>query len=351
MKILVVASPHAVATRDVYLGHLRGLRAVLGEENVFSYDIIKRFNLFTHFTEWLEEKVGEVPRSFAANILAAEPVFGAAHLYEADVVYLISPMYFPMTLVQMLRKDGFQVWSYFTECPYEDEFWARVQAPLMDVCFVSDKMSVARYRMFNDRTYYLPHCYDPAVHYPAAPARAAAARDNGHRHVSFIGTGFPGRRQFLEAIDWSGIDLRLYGNWWEVDEASPLHPYVRHRLVENQTTAQLYRGSSVGISMHRTERFYRTGGRIDPNEAYSIGPRAYELAACGLFQVSDPRAELLDVFGDSVPIFRNPQELEEVIRGCLSDDDYRTAMADAQRQAVQGHTVEARARQLIELAA
>lgn len=345
MRVMVVASPHAVATRDVYMGHLHGLQKVLGEENVVSYDIIKRFNLFTHFTEWLEEKVGQIPRSFAANILAAEPVFGAAHLHEVDAVYLISPMYFPMPIVQMLRNDGFQVWAYFTECPYEDEFWSRVQAPLMDVCFVSDRMSVDRFRMFNEQTYYLPHAYDPSVHFPAEPV------DNGHKHVSFVGTGFPGRRKFLEAVDWEGIDLRLYGNWWEVDDESPLQPYVRHRLVENHTTAQLYRGSELGISMHRTERFYRTGGRIDPNEAYSIGPRAYELAACGLAQVSDPRAELWDVFGESVPTFNTPAELQEVIRDCLDDDGYRNELAAVQMEAVQGHTVEARARQILEQAA
>ena len=51
MKILTVASPHAVATRDVFKGHLKGLKQVLGDENVQSYDIIKRFNIFTHFTE------------------------------------------------------------------------------------------------------------------------------------------------------------------------------------------------------------------------------------------------------------------------------------------------------------
>src|SRR3990167_11083188 len=163
MRVMVVASPHAVATRDVYMGHLHGV-----------------------------EKVGQVPRSFAANILAAEPVFGAAHYHEVDVVYLISPMYFPIPIVQMLRKDGFQVWAYFTECPYEDEFWSRVQAPQMDVCFVSDRMSVDRYRVFNERTYYLPHAYDPDVHFPAASVA------NGHKHVSFVGTGFPRRRTFLE---------------------------------------------------------------------------------------------------------------------------------------------------------
>ncbi len=372
MRILTVASPHAVATRDVYVGHLRGLQAVLGKENVVSFDIIKRFNLFTHFTAWLEENIlkteetgNKIPRAFAANILAAEPVFGAAHAHQVDAVYFISPMYFPMSIVEMLRADGFKVWAYFTECPYEDEYWARVQAPKFDVCFVSDRNSVARFKMFNERTYYLPHAYDPSVHYPrkwtekAANASIGAPNapiifpppPNDHRHVMFVGTGFPSRQRFLEEVDWSDIDIRLWGNWWEVGDDSPIAPYVRRRLVENHTTAALYRGSSVGISMHRSERFYRTGGRIDDGEAYSIGPRAYELAACGLMQISDPRPELQDVFRGTIPTFETPDDLERTLRYFLANDVWREDLARQQMEAVQGHTVEARMRQLLAAAA
>ncbi len=398
MRILTVASPHAVATRDVFFGHLKGLRKVLGEENVQSYDIIKRFNIYTHFAEWLTEHVGvEVPRSMASNMLAAEPVFGAAHCWggqigeRADVVYLVSPMYFPMTVVEMLKAAGFQVWAYFTECPYEDEFWSRAQAPLFDLCFVSDRQSLPRFRMFNENTHYLPHAYDPEIHYPRLGpsgfmggngyAADSAPPVNDHDHVTFVGTGFPSRQKFLEDTDWTDIDLRLYGNWWQVGEGSPdgklrdketgcyvsagyakalpdrvdvrspIAGYVRRRLIENQTTAQIYRGSKIGISMHRTERFYRTGGVIDPNEAYSIGPRAFELAACGLFQLSDSRPELVDVFGDGVPTFETPDDLGRLVRHYLKHDDEREALARQNLEAVQGHTFEARARQMLSIAA
>ncbi len=382
MKILTVASPHAVATRDVYTGHLAAFKKVLGPENVMSYDIIKRFNLFTHFTEWLEtnilrtEETGvKVPRSFASNMLAAEPVFGAAHCFNgelgnrADVVYLVSPMYFPMTMVELLRATGFKVWAYFTECPYEDEFWSRAQAPLMDACFVSDRQSLPRFRMFNENSHYLPHAYDPEVHYPRRDTRTyyttqggrewsrssppvALPPPNDHDHVTFVGTGFPSRQAFLESVDWTDIDLRLWGNWWQVEDESPLAPYVRRRLVENHTTAAIYRGSKIGVSMHRSERFYRTGGVIDPNEAYSIGPRAFELAACGLFQLSDSRPELVDVFGEgNVPTFETPEELERLVRYYLKHDDEREAIARHNLEAVQGHTFEARARQMLSIAA
>lgn len=346
MRVLVVSGPHAFATRDVYTGYVSGLRTVLGEDQVITYDIIPRYNLFHSWCTWLEEKMGFVPREVRANVLAAEPVFGAAHMHRADVVYLISPMYFPMSIVDMLRADGFQCWGHFTECPYEDEFWARNQASHFDHCFVNDRNSLARFQMFNPNTYYVPHAFNPVVHYPRWD------RPNDHQHVIFVGTDFASRKQLFEAVDWSGIDLRLYGNWQEVKSGDKLWPYTRQRLVENHTTAQIYRGATVGISLHRQERYWESEEVLDLGEAFSLGPRSYELAACGLYQVSDGhRSELQELFGDSVPTFDTPEGLQEEVRWALDNPAARQHRAREQWAAVQGHTFEVRARMILELTA
>lgn len=346
MRVMIVSSPHAFSTRDVFTGHLAGLRAVLGEENVISYDIIHRFNLFHSWTKWIEEETGFVPRELRANVLASEPVFGAAHYHEADAVYLISPMYFPMSIIDLIRKDGFKVWAYFTECPYEDEFWSRGQASHFDACFVNDRYSLARFQMYNPNSYYLAHSFNPAVHYPSP------LKDNGHEHVIMVGTGFKTRKQFLEEANWEGIDLRLYGGLWdEDDEEWPLGRYVRPRLIENQTTAKIYRGAKIGISMHRAERSFEGDQLIDKGEAYSVGPRTYELAACGLMQISDHRPELNDIFDGSVPVYKTPADMETLVRYFLKHDKERQELAWRQRDAVQPHTVERRMAQLLEYAA
>lgn len=358
MKVLVVAAPHAFATRDVYTGHVAGLRAMLGAENVVTYDIIPRYNMFHSWTQWLEEKVGHVPREVRANVLAAEPVFGAAHYHEVDAVYFVSPMYFPLSFVDMLRKDGFKTWAYFSECPYEDEIWARSQAPHFDHCFVNDRNSLARFRMFNENTHYLGHAFNPAVHYPTS----LAPRDDRNR-VVYVGTPFKKRVEYLEATDWSNIDLRLYGFWDEEGSVanSPLIPYIRPRLVRNEFTAMLYRAAAIGLSMHRTERYWVNGDlkqpfigaeqHIDPGEAYSLGPRAFELAACGAFQISDDRPEVRDVFGDTVPVQRSPQEMGDLVRKYLDDPVRRREMAEKQRAAVQPYSVQARMAELLTTAA
>lgn len=345
MKIMVVSSPHAFATRDVFTSHVAGLKAILGEENVVTYDVIPRYNLFHSWCNWLEEQMGFVPREVRANVLAAEPVFGAAHFHNCDTVYWISPMYFPMSMVEMFRKDGFRCWVYFTECPYEDEFWARSQSIKFDHCFVNDLNSINRFRAFNENTHYLPHSFDPAKHYPLWE------QPNDHEHVIFVGTDFKGRRKLFGDVDWSGIDFRLYGNWQDIKEDTVLDKFVRRRLVDNHTTAGIYRGSVVGISMHRQERQWDSEEVLDKGEAYSMGPRSYELAACGLYQISDYRPELVEVFGDTVPIFETADQLEYEVRWALEHPEERQRRARAQWKAVQGHTAQSRMKQLLEIVA
>jgi len=169
MRILVVSGPHAFATRDMFTGHTWGLRQLLGEDNVHTYDIIPRYNLFSLFADVLEEKFGKgnVPREIRANVLAAEPIFAKAHLVRADWVYFLSPMYMPMSFVQLLRADGFKCAVYFTECPYEDHLWASTQAKHFDVCFVNDRNSVTPFQIYNPQSYYLA---------PMGPSKSTSTR-------------------------------------------------------------------------------------------------------------------------------------------------------------------------------
>jgi hypothetical protein len=61
--------------------------------------------------------------------------------------------------------------------------------------------------------------------------------------------------------------------------------------------------------------------------AESLSPRAYELAACGAFHLSDERAEVSEVFGDLVPTFRTPAQAEYLIRQWLPDGDGRARVS------------------------
>jgi hypothetical protein len=173
------------------------------------------------------------------------------------------------------------------------------------VCFTNERTSVDVLRKANPNTHYLPAAYDPAQHGPHLNGDARA------HDVVFVGSGFDSRTELLSCVDWTGIDLGLYGAWGHVDARHPLAPYVRGGLVDNAATGALYRKAKIGLNLYRG-----TGGA----PAESLNPRAYELAADGVFTLSHDRAEVGERFGGLVPTFATPDELETRMRGWLQED-------------------------------
>ena len=125
--------------------------------------------------------------------------------------------------------------------------------------------------------------------------------DTAAHDVVFVGTGFRERVELLAAVDWSGIDLGLYGSWDRRQMPHRLRPYVRANVIPNAHAAWLYRQSKIGLNLYRRPP--------EGTRAESMNPRAYELAACGVFQISDRRAEGVETLSYSVPTFRTPEEL------------------------------------------
>jgi spore maturation protein CgeB len=103
---------------------------------------------------------------------------------------------------------------------------------------------------------------------------------------------------------------------------------VQSGPIDNARAALLYRRAKIGLNLYRTSQGW---GPDAPSitHAESINPRAYELAACGTFFLSDFRSESAEVFGECVPMFRSPIEAAALIRRWLADDAGRSRMAAA----------------------
>jgi hypothetical protein len=213
------------------------------------------------------------------------------------------------------------------------------------VVFTNERTSVEYLSRFCRTVRYLPHAHDPARHRPDLPIDDAIPSHD----VVFVGTGFRERRQLLAAVDWAGIDLALYGQW---ERPGKLAPYVRGGVVDNATAAQLYRKAKIGLNLYRTSKGWDGSDHIA--HAESLNPRAVELAACGVFQISDHRAEVEDVFIDLVPTFPTDASLaakalvlEATIRRFLREDADRNRYAAILPHCVAPLTFEARARDVV----
>lgn len=355
MKILVVSPVPTYATWDVFEGHVQGLSAIDGVEvERFNYSTV--WNMMVDFKEFMEVTGRVKYNSVNHTLLAGDRIVMAAIVHEADLVHFVAPMHInPLTLKVLKQYIGAKTSAYFTECPYDDD-WTMRLAEEFDYCFVCDKTSVLPFKERNRNTHYVGHAYNPERH-----CRNGAVEPDAD--VRFIGTNFPSRVSFLEQVDWAGIDFKLHGLMRLGN--SPLSRFVQGQVaVPNDVALDLYRKTRIGLQLHRKDGYnpnearkgkrYKKGGLVGAKPlanlvAHSLGPRSYELAACNVFQVTDAgRPELEEVFGDTVPIYKTPDDLSALLRQYLDDPVRREEAATAQYEAVQPFTFERRMRTVVD---
>lgn len=339
-RILVCYPGPSWSVKDVADGHIQGLRA-LGHE-VRPYDLTIRLVFYEQALYAYYLRTGTKHPEEYVTRLASEKILVEAVRYQPDLVHFVSGMTVHPIAYADLRKAGFVTSLYLTECPYEDGL-VEPAIEYIDHLFVNDLYSVEHYAGRGITAHYLPHAYNPDVHYPQPVGKEYQS------DVFLVGTGFPERIALLEQIDWTGIDFHLHG-FWELGERSPLRQYYHPGSLPNSETAKYYSGAKIALNPYRSNCGYDTGRHVE--RAYSINPRAYEIAACGGFQLSDCRPELAEVFGASVTTYPDDgKRLGDLIRYYLTCDGERRQMAEQAKERVAQHTYETRMAQMIEVIA
>lgn len=344
-RFMAIQPGASCSTADVYTGMLAGLKELGHEVENYQLDIrIARAGAWLDFN-WKEakKKNPDVVKPTTADVLfqACGDSVVKAMWRKPDWVIVVSAMYYPKLFLKMLKQAGLNVAVLLTESPYDDDHQYGIAA-IADVCWTNEKTSLEMLRVCNPKTYYLPHAFDTTRHRATGDDKHIASHD-----VVFVGTGFQERVNLFESVNWDGIDLGLYGIWELINSRSKLKKYVRSEdSISNDFAAALYRRAKIGLNLYRTSKgFGCDAPRIEAAE--SLNPRAYELAACGCFHLSDHRAEVADVFGDAVPTFQSALELETLIRDWLKDDQKREEIAAQLPQLVDGETWLNRARQMV----
>ena len=338
MRLLLVGAGASFSIKDVEDGFLRALRE-MPQHEVKYYALEPRIDLARAWLHKLWRARGKAPDERPswpdAIYRASIEAFEMALRFEVDWVLVISGMYFHPDVLEMMRRARLRTSVLLTESPYEDEAQSRLAA-LVDVVWTTERSSAERLGAG-----YLRHAYDPLRHSTNLPIDL----DVPAHDVVFVGTGFEERIEQLAAVDWTGIDLGLYGNWSLLGSRHKLRNYVRGGPVSNDMAVHLYRRARIGLNLYRTSQTYDRGV-VHVAGAQSLNPRAYELAACGVFQVSEYRAESAETFGESIPTFV-PEHLEDILRAYLQDSPARRYAARRAKEAVTPHTFAARAAQLV----
>jgi spore maturation protein CgeB len=326
MKVLLLHPGASWSTADVEAGLRYGLQ--YHGVHVVPYRLDQRIDFASKWlhTMWRQKKKAqpdlEKPKTHDVMYHAGVGALEMALRHRVDVVLVVSAMLLHPDVIVMMKRAGLRVVVLFTESPYDEEQELRVAA-LVDGCWTNERASVPRFAAVNPRAGYLAHAWHPERHFVSS----RSIGDLPSHDVVFVGSGFSERITWFNSIDWTGIDLGLYGTWKGLGLNKQVKAAVRGAQVTNEMAASLYRRAKIGLNLYRTSKGWRSGQRIA--HAESLSPRAYELAACGAFHLSDHRAEVREVFGDLVPTFTTPHEAAALIRLWLHDAEGRARVAAA----------------------
>lgn len=356
-RVLVVSSGHAWSTLDAYSGLVSGFRAAGFE--VATYDLHTRIDAAR---DWLEFAANKYGSGDGAQITEDDVIYQAgirsvvkALEFRADAVVIVCAMLYHPSLYILLERAGLPVFVFGTESPYDDEMFS-IPAKLATAASVNDTQSLgpvsAAVRAAGESTpvSYLPLGFNPSVHYPGLAERLEAERGQTvpAHDVVFIGNLYPSRAEWLSAIDWGGIDLALYGVFDTLPDDHSLRQYIRGGVVRNYAATAIQQRAKVVINLFRTEQFGPGWTVTGHRPGASISPRLIECAASGACVVSEYRAELVETFGDAMPLARTPDEMSAAIRRLLSSEPERAAIRAALPPLVAGFDYAERARQIVD---
>lgn len=324
MKILFVHPAAEISVSDV----ARGYRSALERagHDVADYNLRGRMEYHSRaLPPGIKDDVAFLARC------ASETILNEAMYEKADIVLIMSGLNVHPICLWLLGQVGIRAAVVLTESPYNDEEqkqWAdltKVDGAVDVTLFTNDRYSSEFYGW-----HLLAPSFDPSIHKPVDVAEEEVC------DVLMVATGWQERQAFLEAVDWAGIDLRLYGVWPTLTAESPLHQFYNPLVVDNTKIASLYCSARICLNFNRKSQV-----------ALTPGPRVYETAACGGFQLSDPRADIQAIFGDNVPTFDSPNKLRELILFYLNNPDIRATKAEKARNSVQWETFDHRAAELM----
>ncbi len=341
-RILVIHSGHPFSTADVYDGLCAGLRA--NGVEVVEYRLDKTLQMAEAMVNEARRKRSKVPQELIPDVFdfASFGIPGHALFHEVNYAIVVTGIYIPYTVPLALRRGGITTALLCTESPYETAERERWAAKPYHLVFTNERKAVPLFTE-NQSVHYLPHAYNPDAHQPGA------ADDDKRTDVCFIGTGFPERRELFDGVNWEGVKATVLGTLWDGTNSMEA---LKKRLVPNSEAAAWYRSATINLNHHRTSSFYGTDSHIAAGAAESLGPRAYEIAACGGFQLCDnSRPEAQDVFQGTLATYQynSSADLERQVRYWLTHHGRRETLAQAQHEAVQAHTWHQRAYQLLDI--
>ncbi|GBR09008.1 glycosyltransferase [Asaia siamensis] len=236
------------------------------------------------------------------------------------------------------KKIGAITVFWATEDPYEQDANYRITDDF-DVIFSCDRWGHNFYQ--RDRVFHLPLAASRKLHYAPLEAEVEKSID-----VLFCGVAFTSRKDIVRNLmpTLRNLNVKIIGPGW-----GEFGIGFSDARIEKAQLIELYRRSKLVLNLGRSLHFENKRFMIAPS---TPGPRTFEAAAAGAFQVfHEDTYELRSYFtAEEIPTFSNKIDFDRIVARYIDDTALCIEMARrAQARTMNEHTYGHRIRAAIEV--
>ncbi|GAB2694253.1 spore maturation protein cgeB [Paenibacillus thermoaerophilus] len=279
-----------------------------------------------------------------------QDLVGAVLRERPDLVICLDGIAMDLKQIDRIRSAGFRTAVWLTDDPYFTDVTSKI-ALHFDYVFTLELNCVEFYKQIGcPQVHYLPLAADTAMFRPRR------VEPGLRRDVSFIGSGYWNRVRAIDAVSpyLAAKRVRFVGQWW-----NRLRSYKRfardielNRWLLPQDTAAAYNGSKIVLNIHRAhdDASYNNNRLLIP--AVSPNPRTFEIAACGAFQLTDVREDIVRFYvpGEEIVTYQSPEDMVAKIEYYLTHESERREIAiRALRKTLEQHTYPKRLAELLRI--
>lgn len=289
-----------------------------------------------------QAKAGEAMRLTAKIFEQTGPTAGKAmRSFRPDLVLALAQAPLDAAALRRLRESGqalmafwlvedFRYFGYVPDvAPAYDAFF-HIQPGLIEPALKSWGLA---------RAWYVPLAADPHLFQPLSDEGAAL---NQYRaDLSFMGAGYPNRRQLIEKLAenyWPATGrpaeyFRIFGSGWSgVSARTRQHLLEEGRRVSLPECAMIYAGGRINLNIHSSFK----SNPVFNQDGVFVNPRTFEIAAAGSFQIVDQRPLLPELFtnGRELAVAESYDHLTALIDHYLAHPEETAQMGRAARRRV-----------------
>jgi spore maturation protein CgeB len=270
-------------------------------------------------------------------------VLNAAREFRPDLIWADKQEFLLAETLHDLRKNGARLVS-FTPDPYFTLTWKRT--PLMDVAmrefdaFVYCKSyEKSDYESLGKQVIYMPLGYCDETHRPFP-----SSEPRWNCEVGFLGGWEPRREQMLHAVAATGVDLKIWGGYWDFlkDGRATLRRRIILKQLAGVDSFRIHRDPVLTPCLQGGEVYgddyarALSGAKIGLGFLRKVCPdqhttRSFEIPACGSMLLADRTDEHCEFFeeGKEAEFFDCSDELVSKCSFYADHEDARRRIADA----------------------